>query len=227
MGWPLASSGFSILMSLPSRRRKVPFAEGDGARDDELALEARVWSAIAATATSSTLPSIDERGIGQLGAALPLLDDARVARLGQRARPEVGADEEGVAVAPGDVALRLGQREAVLDELLGLQVELADDRGIGAAARERRSGSGRSSGSQKVAPCQTQFSFSARAQRIQVEHDLPVRLGLAVLVERRAPPQAALVLRVAPEVVVEFAGLLTEGDPLVRIQDPENRSSSA
>src|SRR5690606_10906050 len=48
---------------------------------------------------------------------------------------------------------------------------------------------------------------------------LPLGLGLAVLLQRGAAPQAALVLRVLPEVVVVVADLLDARDLLLRIQD--------
>src|SRR5207342_1537113 len=54
---------------------------------------------------------------------------------------------------------------------------------------------------------------------VDVEHGFPLRLRLAVLVERGAAPQAALVLRVLPEVVVVRADLLDAGDLGVGVED--------
>ena len=47
------------------------------------------------------------------------------------------------------------------------------------------------------------------AEGVEVEHGLPGGLGLAVLVERRPPPEPALVLGVLPEVVVVGPDLAT------------------
>src|SRR5205814_1012940 len=60
-------------------------------------------------------------------AALPALRQSRVAAVGQRAGTEIGSDVESVLVAPGGVALGLGKLETVVDELLGLDIELALD----------------------------------------------------------------------------------------------------
>src|SRR5690606_23399887 len=54
------------------------------------------------------------------------------------------------------------------------------------------------------------------------EHGFPLRVGLAVLLQRGAPPQATLVLPVLPEVVVVVADLLHAGDLGVRVEDGED-----
>ena len=56
-------------------------------------------------------------------------------------------------------------------------------------------------------------------ERIQVDEDLPGRLAFAVLGRRRAAPDAARVLAVAPEVVVMAAELFDVRDALVGIED--------
>lgn len=78
----------------------------------------------------------DDARVGQWRAALPFLDDARVAGLGQRAGAVVGRDVERVAVAPVHAALGFGQLEAVGDELFPVEIKLTINRGIRAAARK-------------------------------------------------------------------------------------------
>src|SRR5205807_38026 len=60
-------------------------------------------------------------GVGQRRAPLPTLHESRIAAVGERAGAEIGADVERVLVAPGGLALRLGKRKAVGDELLALE----------------------------------------------------------------------------------------------------------
>ena len=57
----------------------------------------------------------------QRRAAAPLLDDAGIAGLGHRARAEIGADEDGVAIDPVHLALGDGQREAFWQAYLALK----------------------------------------------------------------------------------------------------------
>ena len=60
------------------------------------------------------------------------------------------------------------------------------------------------------------------AKGVEIEHDFPVGLGLAVLLERGAPPEPARVLGVAPEVVVKRAELLDGRDAGVGVEDLED-----
>ena len=123
---------------------------------------------------------VDGPGVGQLGAAGPLLEHPRVAGVGQRPRAEVGADEQGVTVPPRHVALGLRQREPVLDEPLRRGVELADDRGVGPAPRQRDEAAvvGRL---QEVRPVPDPVLLLLVGEFVQVEDRLPPRVGLAVL----------------------------------------------
>src|SRR5262249_41333335 len=143
----------------------------------------------------------NQRRIGEFRAALPFLGDARVAGFRERARPEVGADVKRILVLPGNPALGLRNREAILDEVLGDDIKLALYACIGPTAGEGDDAA-LILGLQEIGPVEDPVFFFLLAERIQVEHGLPVRLLLAVLVERGPPPQAALVLVVAPEVVV-------------------------
>ena len=136
----------------------------------------------------------------QRRAARPALGDARVAGVGHRAGAEVGADDERVGVEPGDVRLRFGQHEAAVHEGLVDGVELAHHLGVGAAARQRDQAAA-ILGAEALGTAPDPVLALGGGQRVEVEHGFPARLRLAVLGERRAPPQAALVLLVLPEVV--------------------------
>ena len=61
---------------------------------------------------------------------------------------------------------------------------------------------------------------------VEVEDGLPLRVGLAVLVEGGAPPQAALVLLVAPEVVIVTTVFADVRDFLFGIHDCEQALSN-
>ena len=146
------------------------------------------------------------------------LHHPRISGLGHRGRVESDADEERFAIEPGSVALRLRQAEAVGDELLRLQVELADHVGIGAAAgkRHERPGVVRRQG---LCLVPHPVLVLRLPQGIEIEHGLPGGLGLAVLHHGGAPPEAAFVLLVLPEVVVVGPDLVHVGDLGVGIED--------
>src|SRR5690606_8203604 len=61
-------------------------------------------------------------------------------------------------------------------------------------------------------------------ERVEVEHGLPLGLVRAVGVEGRAAPDAALVLRVAPEAVVPVADLRDLGDLGVGVEHLADRA---
>ena len=173
------------------------------------------------------LALVDRRRVCQRRAPLPGLDDARIARIGHRARPEVGADRQRVGVDPAGAALGLGQREAAFagrDEAALDQVELAHHGRIGAAARQvdqaaapDRAALGVTRRRADVRAVPDPVLALGRGQRVQVEHRLPRRLGLAVARQRRAPPQAARVLGVLPEVVEVVADAADIGNALARV----------
>src|SRR5262249_681860 len=129
--------------------------------------------------------------------ALPFLHYSRIAGVGERAGAEVSANEHTVLVAPGHLALGLRQRETILHERLGLGVEFANDRGIRAAARERHERPVIARFQPRRAVPDPVLLLGLR-ECVEIEYRLPFRLGLAVFVERGAPPEAALVLLVAP-----------------------------
>ena len=95
----LASSGLSILTSLPSRRRNSSFVKNVMPRSTKSRSKPLVssWSAYDRTRPRAS-PSKTVSAVGERRAALPLLDDPRIAGGRQRAGAEVGADEERVAV---------------------------------------------------------------------------------------------------------------------------------
>ena len=158
---------------------------------------------------------------GQGRAALPALDDARVARVGHRARPEVGGDEHGVGVFPVDRRLGLGQLEAAgrcRHEPLRAQVELAQHLGVGAAARQRHDAA-LVARAQAGGAAPDPALLLGLAQRVQVEHRFPRRLRLAVVVQRGAAPQAARVGRVLPQVVDMRADAADGRDAVARVED--------
>ena len=80
--------------------------------------------------------AVDLFGLVERRAALPELDDEGIAGLGHGAGTPVAGDEQGVFVDPGDVLLGVRKDEAVLDELAGLEVELAESVGVFAAGGE-------------------------------------------------------------------------------------------
>src|SRR5690606_14877896 len=124
---------------------------------------------------------------------------------------------DGVLVDPVQAALGLGPEEAALDPGLALEVELAGDVGVGAAARQRDQAAlvGRA---QAVGAVPHPVLALGLVQRVEVEDRFPGGIGLAVLLERGAAPDAALVVTVLPEVVVVPADLLHPGDLGVGVQ---------
>ena len=194
--------------------------EGDPAVD-EVPLEA--FRVVAKSADRDVLPLafVDRLGRGEGGAPPPLLRDPWVAGGRHRPGPEVRPHVEAVRVEPADAVLGLGQEEAVLHERLRLEVELAHDVRVGPAARKLDEAA-LVLRLQAVGPVPDPVLLLRGAERVEVDHRLPRRVVLAVLGERRAPPEAAGVLRVAPEVVVPGPELLDERDAGVRVQDVED-----
>ena len=151
-------------------------------------------------------------------AAPPELDDSGIARVGHRAGTEVRRDEDLVRTGPGHLPLRLGEREAaLLDEAPGDEVELADDDRIGAAAGEADESPVVAGDEHRGAREHPPLAFGA-TERVEVDHHLPVGRGLAVLIERGAPPDAPRVLLVLPEVVVAVAELPEMGDAVLGVE---------
>ena len=152
-------------------------------------------------------------------AALPLLDDARIAGTGHRARAEIGVHVDGVAVDPAQPALGFRAEEAVLDPAAWWS--RSNSRVTSASAPPRDSAIRQRSyaGLQAVGAVPDPVLALGLVSASRSMHGFPLRLRLAVFVQRGAPPQAALVLLVLPEVVVVLADLLDAGDLRVGIED--------
>ncbi len=149
-------------------------------------------------------------------APFPGLDDPRIAGLGHAACPEIGHDVDGVVVEEFRPALGLGKLEAVFHEGFGRDVEFAHDHRVGATPGKpdqaplivRRQAA-------DVVPDPV-FTLGF-GQRVQVDEHFPLRFARAVFLERGAPPQAALVFGVPPEVVQMFTADGRVGNPVLGI----------
>src|SRR5690606_21063323 len=108
--------------------------------------------------------------------------------------------------------------ETALHPVQGGEVELTGHVGVGAAARQRDQAA-LVVRRQAVGAVPDPVLALGAVERVQVEHGLPRRLRLAVLLERGAAPDAALVVLVAPEVVVPLALLVDARDLLVGVVD--------
>ena len=184
---------------------------------DEVALEALGRVVVRAGRHVLRLALEHRDRLGQRGAAPPLLHEAGIAGRGQRALAEVRADVDPVLVDPADPALRLRQREAVLDEGQRLEVELPHDARVRAApgqVHERAPVAGPQHGRALPHPALA----LGRGERVDVEHQLPVGVVRAVLLQRRPPPQAARVCRVLPEVVEVAPAPAYVRDPVVGVE---------
>ncbi|SPZ42206.1 Uncharacterised protein [Rhodococcus wratislaviensis] len=161
--------------------------------------------------------------LGERGAAVPALRDPGVAGIGHRAVAEVGPDVHGVRVDPADAGLRLGDVECVVaaDEFARLEVEFAHHGRVGATAGEGQQGT-RLLGSQHAGPCPHPVLALTFGEGVDVEQDVPLRVVGAVLLEGGAPPDAALVVAVAPEVVQVLTAHAGVGDPVVRVEHVED-----
>jgi hypothetical protein len=191
--------------------------EGDGAAD-EIALETRGVVALRGDVQVFRLAFVHARGLRHRRAARPLLHHARVTGGGHAAFAEIGEDVHGVLVDPGQAALGFGAEEAAGHPLLGPEVEFARDIGVGTARRERDQAA-HVFGLQAVGAVPDPVLLLGDVELVEVDHRFPLRIRLAVFLERRAPPEAALVRLVLPEVVVVVADLLDAGDLGVGIED--------
>ena len=144
---------------------------------------------------------------------------ARVSRRRHRARAEIPRNCERIAIDPRNALLRFRQPKTIRYELLRAHVELADLDGIRTTAREtdqadiviRRQ-------TRRAAECPRHIL--ALRECIDVQHRLPRRLAAAqIRLPRRAPPDAAWLRRVLPEVVQLIAEDARECDAIVRIED--------
>ncbi len=189
-----------------------------GAAVDEVALEALGRVVVGARGHVVRLALEHHGRLAERCAAAPLLHDARVAGAGERALAEVGADVDVVLVDPAHPALRLRQREPVLDERQRLQVELAHHGRVGAAPGQLDERAP-VTGAQHRGALPHPVLALRLGQRVDVEDQLPVRVGPAVGLQRRAPPQPARVGRVLPEVVEVPVAPAHVRDAVVGVED--------
>ena len=164
--------------------------------------------------TSDGGAAVDFFGLVERRAALPELDDEGVAGLGHGAGAPVAGDEQGVFVDPGDVLLGVGEDEAVLDELAGLQIELAEGVGVFAAGGEGDEAEP-VAGVEAVEALLDPLLVVLLGEGVVVDDGVPVGLVGEVAVERGAAEDAANVLGVLPGVVdvadAELGGGKTSG----------------
>ena len=139
----------------------------------------------------------------------------------------IGADEQGVGIDPGDAALGFGKGEAALDEAAGAEIELADDVGVGAAGAQRDEAAA-IVGREAVGAVPDPALALLPAERVDVDHRPPLRLAGAIGGERRDPPQAARIVRVAPEIGDLVAeDLVGRGDLLLVVEDRERAAGDS
>src|SRR5215472_15342767 len=119
--------------------------------------------------------------------APPQPHGARVARLGGHPLAPGGGQQQGVAVEPSSPALGLRQDETLGNEIARGEVELAQDHGIGAAARQHQYGAVVSTWD-RYRPAPRPVLALLCPQRVEVEQDVPLRLLATVAVQTcRAP----------------------------------------
>ena len=150
-------------------------------------------------------------------AALHQTHGARIARVRQRALAEVARDQQRILVDPAGAALGFRQRNPAFDEGFRDAVELADRHRILAAVRQ---------GDQAVALLRRQAGRAlvdpvgalGRRQGVDVQDGLPLRRVGTIAIQRRAPPDAAHMVGVLPEVVdVAVVGETGRGDAVARL----------
>ena len=191
--------------------------EGEGPRDP-VALVAWRLGPEGADADIVELSCKHLDRVGNRRAAAPLFHDARIPRSRERAWAKIGGHEDAVQVPPAQPALGLREHKPVCDKDLLCHVELARHRGVGPAARQRQQAAVVRR-FQAIAALPDPVFLFGRRQRIQIEHHLPLRVVLAIGLERRPPPHPARVLRVAPKVVIVVPRFGDERNPRVRVED--------
>ena len=202
---------------LPAPAEEPIVVEEVAAPGDELRLEAGREVRPGADGDIGRLALEHGGRLAERLAAPPELDDPGIPGVGHRAGAEVRRDEDLVRTGPGHLPLRFGERESALDEAPGDEVELADDHRIRPAAGEADEGPVVAGDEHRGAREHPPLAFGA-AERVEVEHHLPGGRGLAVLLERGAPPDAPRVLPVLPEVVVAVTELPEMGDAVLGVE---------
>ena len=144
--------------------------------------------------------AVDLFGLVEGLAAFPEFDDEGVAGLGHGAGAPVAGYEESVFVDPGDGLFGAGENEAVVDELAGFEIELAEGVGVFAAGGEGDEAEA-VAGVEAVEALLDPLLVVLRGECVVVDDGVPVGLIVEVAVERGAAENAANVLGVLPGVV--------------------------
>jgi hypothetical protein len=161
------------------------------------------------------------------GTALPQLQDAPVAGGGERSFAVIGADQQSVAIDPVDGGLGFGNDEAAVDEAAAAEIELAHHVRVRAAGADRDEAAA-IIGGEAIGAVPDPALALRLAERVDVDHGAPLRFAGAIGGERRDPPQAARVSRVAPEVGDLVAeDLVGGGDLLLVVENGEGASAVA
>src|SRR5262249_26742873 len=131
-------------------------------------------------------------------AAGPQLDDARVTGCGHRSWAEVGAEEHGVFVQPGDGGFRFLETEAIGHKSPARHIELPHDHGIASPTGEMEQTALERGAAFGALP--NPVFVLLGSQPIEVQQHLPRGRGPGVIGDARAAPQTLWMLRVLPEV---------------------------
>jgi hypothetical protein len=141
----------------------------------------------------------EDRRLRHIAAAPPQAHRARIARCRDVAAPGA-AEQHRVGIEPAHPALGFREHEAVLHESPAREIELAQHHGVAAAARETQDRTIVRARPRRGTAPDPVLAFG-HGQGVDIEQDLPRRLVEAKALERGAPPQAAWVLGVEPEIV--------------------------
>src|SRR6185312_5912699 len=137
---------------------------------------------------------------GQRLSPLQPLDDVRIAGSAELAGIPLAADQKRILVDPSDALLALGKDEAVVDEFVRPEVELADrDRVLATVGEVDQAAVFRWTHAIGALPHPVRL-LRCR-ERVEVEHGFPVRMPARIIVDAGAPPDSADVVRVLPEIV--------------------------
>ena len=185
---------------------------------DELVFVAGREVLVGAGAQVVGLGFVQRLRLRQRRAALPLFDDARIAGAGHRAGAEIGGDEQGVLVDPAGAALRFGQGKTAVDKGAFGHVVFAHHLGVAAAARQGNEAAF-ALWIQAGGAAPDPVFMLAGGQLVEVDHGFPGGFRQLVLRQGGAAPDAAHVLRVAPEIVVILAFLADVGNAFLRVED--------
>ncbi len=136
----------------------------------------------------------------QRRSALPLLHHKRIAGLRHRPCTPVPVHQQVVLVHPAHALLAVRQGQPTRHKLACLQVELAVRARV-LATRRKRHHAELVARVQAALPMQHPAGLLRLAQRVQVDHRLPVRLRGQIICHAGLAIQAPCMVLVAPQVV--------------------------